>query len=747
MRQDVSRIREDTDSQNQAVSDTRVRQYFSLHANYRLDSEQVSNFDYRRIRHLTFVCSVPGELPPPPPRIFFGRGELVEKIVHLSEQLTPVALIGAGGIGKTSIALTALHDDRTKQRFGSERRFIRCDGFPATRDHFLRQLSKFIGAGIANPGNIGSLRPFLSSKEMFIVLDNAESILDPQGPNSREIHADVNELTRFNNICICITSRISTTPPDCRTLEIPTLSTAAASDTFYRIYMHGERSNSINDILEWLDFHPLSITLLATVAQQNRWGADRLTVEWEKRHTGVLHVQHSGSLATTIELSLHSPTFQELGPDARSLLEIVAFFPQGVNEKNTSWLFPTIPDVQNILDGFCILSLAYRNNGFITMLAPLRDHLCPKDPASSQLLNITKEIYFMRLSGNISPGKPGFEEGRWITTEDVNVEHLLDVFATIDPNSTSIWGTCVKFMAQLYWLKPRLVTLGPKIEGLADDHPSKAICLYRLAQLFDSVGNLVESKRLFSHSLKFWRERGDDLQMARTLKFLSYTNRRLGLYGEGIRRVEEASEIFKRLGDVVEEADSLINLAWLLCEANQLDAAEETGSRAIDLLPEKGEEFQVCQANRLLGDTYRCKGEAKKAIHHYEVALGIASSLNIVVQLFWINYSLARLFSEEGKFEEAQTHVEHAKAHAASDPYPLARSMDQQARIWSGQRRFEEARSEALRALDVFEKPGATRDVEFARQTLQQIDARRAGRSGWWIWLLVAMVLAVYVRR
>ena len=716
---------------------------FSIHINRSPDSEQVSNIDYRRIQHLTFASSVPGELPPSPPRIFIGRDELVEKIVNLSEQLTPVALIGAGGIGKTSMALTALHDDRTKQRFGNDRRFLRCDGFPATRNHFLRQLSKVVGAGIENPENLGSLRPFMSSKEMFIVLDNAESILDPQGPNAREIHADVDELTRFSNICICITSRISTIPPGCQTLEIPTLSTEAASDTFYRIYMHGERSNLIDDILERLDFHPLSITLLATVAQQSKWGTDRLIAEWEGRRTGVLHLQHSESLATTIELSLDSPTFQELGPNARSLLEVVAFFPQGVNEKNTSWLFPTISKIQNILDGFCVLSLTYQNNGFITMLAPLRDHLRPKDPVASRLLNTTKEIYFTRLSSEIRPGKPGFEEARWITTEDDNVEHLLDVFTTIDPNSKDIWDACMKFMARLYWHKPRLVTLGPKIEALADDHPHKAQCLFELARLFDSVGNLAERKRLLSHRLKLCREQGDAFHIAVTLKCLSYTNRRLGLDEEGIRQAEQASEIFKQLGEVVQQAESLINLASLLCQAKQLDTAEEAGSRAIDLLPEKGEELRVCQAHRVLGNTYRFKGETKKAIHHYEVALRIASSLNMAYQLFWVNYCLAELFSDEGKFEDAQTHVEQAKAHAVNDLYILARAMVQQARVWGGQRRFEEARSEALRALDMLEKLGAAHDAEITRQLLREIDTRRASGSGWWIWLLVAMLLTV----
>jgi len=649
---------------------------------------------------------------------------LIERIVDFVERLTPIALVGAGGIGKTSVALTVLHDDRIKRQFGANRRFIRCDKFPASLVHFLRQLSKAIGAGVENPENLTSLRSFLSSKDMFIVLDNAESVLDPHVTGANEIYAAVEELSQLDNICLCITSRISTIPPDCKWLDIPVLSMEAACDTFYRIYQHGERSDLTNNILTQLDFHPLSITLLATVAHHNRWDVHRLAREWSKHRTDILETDRNKGLAAAIGLSLSSLMFQELGPDARDLLGVVAFFPQGVDEKNIDWLFPMIAGRENIFDKFCVLSLAYRSDGFITMLAPIRDHLSPKDPQSSPLLCSAKDRYFTRLSVHVKPGKPGFKEARWIMSEDGNVEHLLDVFVTIDATSGSVWGACGNFMEHLYWHKPRLVILGPKVEALADDHPSKFECLIQLAQLFRMVGNFTECKRLLTLTLKLSREQGAGHQLARALIHLSNVNYQMDLLKEGIEQASEASEIYKRLGDTVEQARCLETLAWSLCNNEKFDDAEEAAFHAIDLLPEKGEQFLVCGCHYLLGDIYHSKGETKKALHHLDVALGIANPFSWLNLLFWIQYSMAEVSSSEGRFDDAHAHVEQAKFHATNDndTYALARAIQLQAGFWHRQRRFEEAKSEALDAVEMFEKLGATNDMERTRRLLQWID-------------------------
>ena len=664
------------------------------------------------------ASSVPGESPPPRPRACFGRDELIEEIISFAENLTPMGLIGAGGIGKTSIALTVLHHDRVKERFGDNRRFIRCDQFPATLPHLLSRLSKAIGAGVENPEDLTPLYPFLSSRKILIVLDNVESILDPRGTDATRIYASVEELSQLETICLCITSRISTIPPECEIVNVPTLSMNAAQDTFYRIYKR-EQSNAIDNILVQLDFHPLSITLLATVAHQSGWSTDRLTREWESKRTGVLQTHHNKSLAATIELSLASPLFQDLGPDARGLLGVVAFFPQGVDENNLE-LFPAISDGSNFFDKFCILSLTYRNNGFITMLSPLRDYLCPKDLISSPLLNATKECYFARLSTDIHPDKPGFQEARWIVSEDVNTEHLLNVFTSIDASSEDVWDACAGFVLHIYRHKPRLVMLGPKIEALPDDHPSKAQCLENLSFLFSSIGNHAESKRLLIHTLKLWRERGEERQVARTLCYLSGANRGMGLYKEGIQQAEEASAIFGRLGYTVNQATCLVDLAWLMHDDEQLNAAEEAASRALDLLP-KGERSWICDTHRVLGLIYGSKGETEKAIHHLELALEIASSLNWDVGLFWVYYSLAELFSEQGRFDDAHAHIERAKSHAVDDAYNLGCAMHLQACFWYRQHMFEEAKLEVLRAVGLYEEVGATKDLERCRELLKEM--------------------------
>jgi len=303
-------------------------------------------------------------------------------------------------------------------------------------------------------------------------------------------------------------------------------------------------------------------------------------------------------------------------------------------------------------------------------------------------------------------------------SEDVNAEHLLDVFTSADTDSDNIWDVCAYFMDHLYWHKPRLVVLGPKFEGLPDNHPSKPQCLFMLSLLISPVGNQLESKRLLGHALKLCREQGDDIWVAQALTLLSDANRQLAFYEEGISQAKEALDIYERLCDTSGQVHSLRSLARSLHGSNQLDTAQEAASRALDRSSAEGDQFQVSHCHRLLGDIFQSKGESEAAVDHFEMALGIASRLNLRNLQFWTHYSLAWLFFDQGKFGDACTHIEHSKSHAVNYAYNLGCAMDLHATTLFGQGRFEEAKSEVLCAAETFEKLGAAGDLERCRELL-----------------------------
>ena len=380
-----------------------------------------------------------GESPPPAPRNFAGRTELIERVVCLVNAGTPIALIGACGNGKTSVALTLLEDGRIKKKFGNNRRFIRCDEV-RSHSHFIRRLSEVTGAETEDTPDLTTLRQFLSSNNIILILDNAETILDPYTPEAPALYSTVEELSTIRTVSLVITTRISTAPTTCQQLQVPTLSMIPAREVFYSIYANQERVTDIDSILQQLDFHPLSVTLIATVAVQNRWDPSRVIREWEQHRVSLLQTRHGRGLPAAVELSLQSPTFTRLGPSAKDILGIIAVLPQGVNEEELEWIFPTVSNARDIIDTLFILSLTHRSHGRITIHGPLQEYLRPTGRSSSLFSSIV-DRYLTRvcnITRDISHGHVPSQETQWFTSEKVNIESLLASPMNMNPGLIDI---------------------------------------------------------------------------------------------------------------------------------------------------------------------------------------------------------------------------------------------------------------------------------------------------------------------
>jgi hypothetical protein len=117
-------------------------------------------------------------IPPPPPAIFFGRGHQLEAVVTCLSSTPPgqsanVAILGTGGVGKSSLALAILHDSDVVSLFEQHRYFVRCDTARSAED-LLAAIAKELGIG--GPNAMGQVPKILAAitPRALLVLDNCK---------------------------------------------------------------------------------------------------------------------------------------------------------------------------------------------------------------------------------------------------------------------------------------------------------------------------------------------------------------------------------------------------------------------------------------------------------------------------------------------------------------------------------------------------------------------------------------------
>jgi hypothetical protein len=226
----------------------------------------------------------------------------------------------------------------SKLKFGRNRHFARCDDLTNSLEGFLERLSDAMGT--SRTTDTGQLRSHLeSSPPLILLLDGVDSILDPLAPEAEEISAMIEEFGSYQHVCLLTTSRMDPEIPGFHRVEVPTLSGDAARDAFYGL-SHLGRSPVVDDLLAKLDFHPLSIDLLASSVRENGWDESALLKAVDDDQEGVLKTQYYQHLKDAVERSFHSPTIRSLGHAARNALVAIAAFPRGVEETQLESVVP-----------------------------------------------------------------------------------------------------------------------------------------------------------------------------------------------------------------------------------------------------------------------------------------------------------------------------------------------------------------------------------------------------------------------
>jgi tetratricopeptide (TPR) repeat protein len=332
---------------------------------------------------------------------FHGRDEYVETTVNImtsTEEPFRLAIIGPGGMGKTTLSLAIIHDERVITKYHNRRYWVPC--VEATTFVMLVEiLAKSLGVPKTTDEREESLYSFLdqSPEPLILLLDNFETPLDRD-----EDHDKVNNLLKrlfcFPHISILMTFRGSI-PPAPNLLwtrphlpPLQPLSLDAAFATFLQISPRSKDDPSLEELLQLVDCIPLPVTLMAYLALDGD-KPESLVQSWKTGGTGLLSISNTPqtSVDRSIQLSLESSLMQS-NPEARTLLAILSMLPGGTPENLLPKIAPSLRNSEFAFKALRRVALAFKSDETqrIHVLSPIRCYMLHHYPLDAVL---RKSIY------------------------------------------------------------------------------------------------------------------------------------------------------------------------------------------------------------------------------------------------------------------------------------------------------------------------------------------------------------------
>ncbi|VDB88591.1 unnamed protein product [Peniophora sp. CBMAI 1063] len=567
------------------------------------------------------------------PGIFHGRALEVNHIIDLLLNKTParVAILGSGGIGKTSIAQAVLHHHDIVKVYSERRYFLSCEAYTTAESIARGLLSIFQLA--ADTSDVSPRDLVISHlcalPDSLLCLDNLET---PWDSDVQGVESLLGHIASLRGIALIVTSRGGDRPAGVAWTrpflpQIIPLSIVAALDTWDDIC--GSHDEYSEKLVQAVDCVPLAVTLLANLAQSE--SAEALWMRWGHEQTVLLRGRGSenrlNSVEASIRLSLQGPRLAE-DPAAADLLSVLCTLPQGMPISRTMAFVNAFSEgLPNLMLSSTSLkqsALAYTSDdGYLRVLSPIRHYMLSHHPPSNSLLSSLVYVYSDLLEGGEFPNRFGSQVQyvrTYIRPELGNISAVLKLWLANDTVASDRMLRAINAFAALchvisiYDTPEPLLTEAIKRVG-TDITPiaarlwyTKGQCLYFQDHESEALSALSTAHMMYS---SLGRKR-DEAECAQTMGDI---HQRLGRGDEAERLLGSALDLYQSLDDCRGQIETLLSMSNVQKWRGQHGDMERTLERALDLAREIEDHLLQAHLTRSLGDLY-----AQVHIQRYEEA-------------------------------------------------------------------------------------------------------------------------------
>lgn len=573
---------------------------------------------------------------------FVGRTDEMQDITEILADMRLVTVTGAGGCGKTRLAVEL--GRRLTNEFNDGVHLV---ALAALRDASLMLPTIVQSVGLresAGESPFEGLVNFLRDKEMLLILDNFEGLLEAGG-----VVADL--LGECPDLKVLVTSRASLRlrgeheyhlPP----LDLPEFvdddSLREVSDNeAVRLFVERARAvrpdfaltadnaAAVAEICHRLDGLPLAIELAAVRVKLLPPAAllDRLSSRLQLLTGGARDLpRRQQTLRNTIDWD-----YTLLGSEEQKVFRRLAICDGGFDLNAAAVIVPAAGDIDiDLLDGIesLVNKSLVREGGLVAgephfeMLQTLREYAVEVLTSSGELepTRVAHSRFYRDMAESVHGALRGPQQEVWIERGERNHGNFRSALRFLSESRQSEADLALAGALAGFWTVRAYASEGLRWLAMALEHnqgsstPEFARALSGAAMLARARADYSEAARYLKESLQLHGALGDRRGVAATIKELGNIAMDQGNLEEGKRFYDDCLVIWRELNDTLGTAHTLNNLAYVAQLAGDAARSRDMLEECLSLLRRLEDKEGIARALMNLGSALRDLGEYRAAM-------------------------------------------------------------------------------------------------------------------------------------